>query len=111
SYGPLQCREQRLGVAIRNGHYWNFGECNGFAEREPLGVLGGAHTRSERVARIDGHVHYAAALRAIFRTIRAFWKCLAGEVAVFVGIGINQTPDGAMFRGDLGFDAAPGSAI
>ncbi|MGD0299918.1 MAG: hypothetical protein ABSE86_22730, partial [Bryobacteraceae bacterium] len=35
SDGTLQCREQRLGVAIRNGHHGNFGQGDSLAERKP----------------------------------------------------------------------------
>ncbi len=104
-------RQQRLGVAIGNGQYRNLSEGDGFTQRQPLGVLGGADAGGERVAGINGHVHHAAALYAVRRTIRAVGIGVALVVAVVARVGINQAADGAMLGGHLRLDAAPASAV
>src|SRR5205814_6119832 len=64
-----------------------------------------------RIAGVDGHVHDAAALRAICGTHGAFGVGITGRVAVVFRIGVDDAANGTVFRGDLGLDAAPGFAV
>ena len=77
---------------------------------DAFGVLGGAHAGRQWVAGIVGVVD-AAALHAILGTACAFGVGVGYTVAVVGGIGVDDAADGAMLCGDLGLDAAPGSAV
>ena len=73
--------------------------------------MSGADAGRQGIARIHRHVHYAAALHAVFRTPRASRKNLPLKITVFVRIGVNNAAYRAMLRRHFGFDAAPGTAI
>ena len=59
------------------------------------------------LAGIDGHIHHAAALHAIFIAHGASREKHHPEIAVIAGIGINDAADCSVFSGDFGLDAAP----
>src|SRR5205823_754165 len=99
------------GVPVRDWHYRNFGQGLRILDREALGVSRRTDARRERITWIDGHVHHAAALRAVGGTHRALRKHFAGTVAIVFWIGIDQTPDRTVFCSDLGLDAAPRFAV
>ena len=103
--------EKRLRVAVRNREHGNFCDRRRFFDLEALRVFRCADAGSERIAGVERHVGDAAALDSVFRTPRALRKCFALREAVFVGIGINQAADGAVFGGDFRLDAAPGMVI
>ena len=108
---PGQRRQQRLRIGIRNRQHRNFGDGRGVFHLQTLGVFGGAHSRSERIARIKRHVGHAAALRTILGTPGSRRKRIAFHKSVFVRIGINQAAHRAVLGRDFRLDAAPGMKI
>ena len=103
--------EQGLRVTIRNGQHGNLGDRGSIFDRQALRVGGGADTRRKRIAGIKGHVCDAAALHALSGTVSALRKNGALGVSVVMRIGIDQAADRAVLGGNLGLDAAPGTAI
>ena len=103
--------QQRLRVGVGNRQHGNFGEGLGVFQVEALGIFRGADAGRERIARIDRHVHHAAALHAVARTPCAVGENVALRVAVIGGIGIDEASDGAVLGRDFGLDAAPGIAV
>ncbi len=108
---PLQRRQQRLRIRIRNWHHRYLGQRHRLVERQPLGFRRRAHARRQRIARIYRHVHHAAALHAVFGAIRPGRKSLSRRVAVVAWIGVDQAPDGAVLGRHLGLDAAPTASV
>ena len=111
SHAPLQRREQRLRVRVRNRQHRNLRNRRRFLHFQSLRVFGRAHSRRQRVARIKRHVRDAAALHTIERPIRSARKRLSFDKTILMRIGINQAPHGAVLRGNLRLDAAPGMKI
>ena len=109
--GPAERRQQRLRVAVGNRHHRNLGEGGGILERQPFGILGRADSRRERIARIDRHIHDAAALHAVRIAAWPRGEHVALNVAVVARVGIDEAADGAVLGRDLGLDAAPGAAV
>ena len=107
----LQSGQQRLGVGIGNGQHGNFGEGLCVFQVETLGVFRGADAGRERIARINRHIHHAAALHAVARTPRAVGENVALRVAVIGGIGVDEASEGAVFGRYFGLDAAPGISV
>ena len=105
--GPRQRREQRLRIRVRDRHHRNPGQRRRVLDGEPPGVRGRADAGGQWIARIDRHIHDAAALRPVGWTHRAVGKYLARAESVISGIGVDETTDGAVLSGDLGLDAAP----
>ena len=60
---------------------------------------------------MNWHVHYRAALHALFGAVRPLRIDIALKVTVVTRVGIDETADGAMLVSDLGLDAAPARAI
>ena len=60
--------EQRQGVAVGDRQHGDLGQRRRVLEVEPLGVLGGADARGERIARVGRHVGHRAALDAAGRS-------------------------------------------
>ena len=77
-----QASEQRQRVAIRNRQDGNFQNRLGFFARETLGVLRCAYARRQRIARMNRHIHHAAALHALLRTPRALRINIALIIAI-----------------------------
>ena len=100
-------REQRLGVAVRDRQHGNLGNRLRLGGGQALCVLGRAHARRERVARIHRHVHHAAALHAIPGPPRPVGIDIALGVAVIPGVRVDEAADRAVLGRDLGLDAAP----
>src|SRR6266404_411313 len=110
-YWADECGEQGLRVAIRNGQHGNLGDDGRIFDLQALGVFFRGYAGSKRVAGINGIVGHAAALHAVAWTEAALGKSFAWRIAVAFGIGIDDAADGAVFRGNLGLDAAPGVAV
>ena len=107
---PLQGGKQRQRIGIRNRQHGNFGDGFRVFDVKPLGVGSGADSGSERIAGIIG-VHDAAALHAVARPPSAFRIVVALEIAIALGIGINDAADRPMLGSDFGLDAAPAFAV
>ena len=108
---PGKSRKQRLRISIGDRQHWNFRDGGGLFDLQPLGVLGGADARRERISRIIRHIGDAAALHTIRRTVGSFGKGLTGHEAIFVRIGVDETTNRAMLGRHFGLDAAPGVVI
>src|SRR5258708_3184367 len=106
-----ECGEQGLSVAIRNGQHGNFGDDGRIFQLQALGIFFRGYAGSKRVAGVDGIVSHAAALHTVAWTEAALGKSFARRIAVAFGIGIDDAADGAVFRGNLGLDAAPGVSV
>ena len=106
-----QFRQQRLRVAVGNRHHRNLHQGGGVLEGQALGVLRRADSRSQRIAGINRHVHHASALRAVGVAERALGEDVALEIAVVVGVGVDQASDGAVLGRNLRLDAAPRPAV
>ena len=109
--GAFQIFEERLRIRVGDGHHRDLHKRGGFRDGEALRTCFGGPTRGERIAGVENHVHHAAALDAIWRTICTFGEDIALKIAVVTGIGIDEAADGTVFGSDLGFDAAPTAAV
>ncbi len=107
----FQRGQKRLGVAIRNRKRGNFGKRGNVFQRQSLYVALGTNAGRGGIAGIDGHVHHAAALHAIFIAHGAIRKNVILKVAVVARIGIDDAADSAVLRCDLGLDATPRIAV
>ena len=109
--GPPQLLKNRQCVTIGNRQHGNLEDgLRIFAAILPAAGFT-APTRRDRIARMDRHVHDAAALRAELRTIRSCRIDVASEVAIVFRVGIDQATDGAVLVRDLGLDATPAGAV
>ena len=106
-----QRREQRLGVPVRDRHHRNLGQRRRIFDRKACGAGSRPDAGRQRIARIDRHVHHAAALRAVGRAHRALRKHVADAVAVVLRIRVDQAADRPVLGGDLRLDAAPRLAV
>src|SRR5438270_11924592 len=103
--------EQRFRITVGNWQRGDFGERGNVFEGETLYIALGADAGRRGIAGVDGHVHDAAALHAVLIAHGALGKDIVLEVAVVAGIGVNDAANGAVFRGDLGLDAAPRHSV
>src|SRR6185312_1562880 len=104
-------REQWLRITVRDGKHGDLREHLHVLECETLCILRSADTRSQRITRIRRHVHHTATLDAVCGTHRSFGKDVTIVVNVIAGIGIDQTADRAVLRGDFRLDASPRLAV
>ena len=111
SHEPSQRRQQRLRVGVRKRQSRNGSQHLDVREREPLRVLGGAYARRERVSGVKRHIHHAAALHAVPGSPSALGERFTFEVAVLVGVGIDQAADRPVLGRHLGLDAAPARPV
>ncbi len=77
---------------------------------EPLGAGNCADAWGQRIAGIIC-VHDTAALHAFAGTPAAFGVIFTVEIAVSLGVGIDDAADGSVLAGDFGLDAAPAFAV
>src|SRR5438552_18088035 len=88
-YRSLQSFKQILRVSIRNGKNWDACEGLHIFQSQALGIFGSSYVRSKRIARMDGHIHDAAALHSIRWTPRSLRKHITFKIAVIPGIGVD----------------------
>ena len=103
--------QQRLGIFIRDRQNRYFGKGWSVLAGEPLGPFNRSVTRCERVTGVEGHIEYRAPLYAILILECAFGIHIPLKIAVFSGVGIDDTADGALFCRHLGLDAPPGTIV
>ena len=103
--------QQRLRVRVRDRQDGNLRERRRVLHGQPCRAGRRADVRGQRIARIERHVHHAAALRAVLRPHRAVRKRRLAEVTVVSRIRIDEAADGAVLARDLGLDAAPRRAV
>ena len=102
--------KQRLRVFVRNRQHGNLLNHFAFADGEALGILGGAHSGCERIARIVGVLN-ASTLHTFFGPVGAFGINIACSVSVVCRIGVDDATLGSVFVRNFGFDPAPSTAI
>ncbi len=103
--------QQRLRIGVGDRQHGDPGERGSVGERQARRAGSGPRAGRQRIARVGGHVGHAAALHPVPRPERPGRKHLAGVVAVVLRIGIYETPDRTMLRGDLRLDPAPGASV
>ena len=110
--GPAADRgEQRLRIGPGERLNWNRRERRRLGSVEPLRVLRRADPGGQRVADEERHVHHAPALHAL---PRAEWTGRVGVprvIAVVLRVRVDEAAHGAVLRGQLRLDAAPGPAV
>ena len=70
-----------------------------------------SHARRQRIARIQRHISDRAALYAARGAPPAGRIRIAGCIAIFMRVRVDQAAHGAMFMGQLGLQSAPTAAI
>ena len=103
--------EEHLRVGVRNRQHGNLQDRHGLGDFEPLGVFGRADPGCQRIARIERHVGYRAALHAMGRTHRAVGIGLVDRIAVIGRIGIHDAANRAVILRELGLQPAPDRAV
>ena len=111
NYRAGQGGEQGLRIRVGERKCGDFREYFHVAQGQSLCVFRRAHAWSERIARIERHIHHAAPLHAVFRAPRAVRKSVSVEVAIVARIGINEASHRAVFRCNLGFDPTPARPV
>src|SRR6266851_6372049 len=111
SHRPFQILEQRLGVRPRDRQHRNLLERFRLGKWKPAGAFFRSPAWRKRIAGIDGHIHHAAALDAVFWPVRPLGIGVALEITIVARIGIDETTDGAALERHLWFHAAPTRAI
>ena len=110
-HGSFHGLEERQRVTPGNRHDRDLQDRLRLSRRQLAAAGYGAPARRERVAGVHGHVHHAAALHAELGAVGPIGIHLALEEPVVLGIGVDQTADGAVLEGHLGLDAAPTAAV
>ena len=108
---PAERLQQRLGVAVGDRQHRNLLQVRNLVQREPLRPGRRAPARRSRIARVLLHLHHAAALDALLRTIGTLREHVALEVSVVARVGVDQAADGAVLVRELRLDAAPAVAV
>ncbi len=107
----IEGAKERKRVLIAYRQYRNALDRLCFADRQPARAGLRPPARRERIARMDRHVHDAAALHAVPRTHRSVRIYISHPVAVIARIGVENGADRAMLGGQLGLDAAPRTSV
>ena len=111
NHRPPQLFQQRMRIAIGNRHHWNFQNRRGLGARQPLCPRHRRPSGSQRIARINRHVHHAAALRPLRRPHRTVGINVALKIPVVARIGINQAPDSSVLLRQLRLDSSPAMPV
>ncbi len=100
-----------LRVAVGDRQRRDLQDRLGFFAGQALGVLGGAHARRQRIARIERHVLDRAALDALRRPLPALGPHVVAPIAVVARVRIDQAADRAVLLRELGLEAPPAAAV
>src|ERR1700722_9993663 len=103
--------QQRLRIAVGNGERRNLGESGDFTELQPLGVLGGADTWCQWIARVDRHIHHASTLHSVRGAERTSGIRWSLGITIVARIGINDAANSPVLASQLRLDAAPGLPV
>src|SRR5206468_4240658 len=94
-------------VRVGNREHGNFRDGLNLIEGNEFYAGFGADAGGLRIAGVDGHVHDAAALRAVGGTHGAVGEGVAGGVAIVFGVGVDDAAECAVFGCNFGLDASP----
>ena len=108
---PSKRREEHLGVGIGDGQRGNLQDGGCLGDLQPLGVLGRADARGQRIAGIERHVGDRSALDPMGRAHRAGRIGFIDRIAVIGRIGIDDAADRAMLLREFGLQPAPALAV
>src|SRR5208282_105377 len=104
---PFERGQQGLCVPIGYRENRDFRDCRRVFDCETLGIRGCAYIGSERITRIKWHVHYTATLDTVRGPHGAFGESVSIKVAILLGVGVDQTANGAVFSRNFGLNPSP----